>query len=239
MSSLPTYHPAVCLSKPLTTPDLNGFCEPGEDVFGVKIDSTVGANLALEGWAEVDGDRNTLAQVTLVDAPDLYTFPQVCFAFGDLSEGYCLAERDAEDEESSTGSNNNNKRGAALPAPSKTEPDSITTTTEHHLKPRQSIDKNRSYQLACDEEGKYIINALKYYPPSSIRTNTNVPIIKPGVECADTKDCVPDTGITVITKNKQDRAVVRKDNNDDNEPRMWACMSLPSASHIPKKLSIS
>lgn len=193
-------------------------------MFGVKIDSTVGANLALEGWAEVDGDRNTLAQVTLVDAPDLFTFPQVCLAFGELSEGYCLAEGDAEEEEDSTGSNNNKR--AALPAPSKTETGMITTA-RHHLEPRQSADESRSYQLACDKDGEYIFNALRYYPPSRIRTNTNVPIIKPDVECAESNDCVPDTGITVIKDIKQDRAVVRKDNGDKNKPRMWACMSFP------------
>ncbi|CEL10651.1 hypothetical protein ASPCAL13767 [Aspergillus calidoustus] len=72
--------------------DESGFCEPSGGQFGVKIDSTVGANLVLEGWGEVVGQRVPLANATLLDAPDLFIFPQVCEAFATPPEGYPLAE---------------------------------------------------------------------------------------------------------------------------------------------------
>ncbi|KAJ0420335.1 hypothetical protein BJY00DRAFT_313272 [Aspergillus carlsbadensis] len=64
-----------------------GFCEPNGSVLGVKADSTVGVNLSLQGWAEVGGHRIVLANVTLVNDPDLFTFPEVCEAFSNPLDG--------------------------------------------------------------------------------------------------------------------------------------------------------
>ncbi|KAL3480821.1 hypothetical protein BJX99DRAFT_254154 [Aspergillus californicus] len=212
--------------------DGNGFCEPDGGVFGVKIDSTIGVNLALEGWGEVDGDRVTLADVTLLDAPDLFTFPQVCVAWADLSEGYCL-EEDAEDEkdqaETESNSTANEKRDLAI---------TRTTSTEvsHYLETRQSVTR-RNYTLACDADGDYRFFVLRYPPPGQVRENPKVPIIKPLVSCSDTaKDCVPDTGVEVITTDMTDRAVVRRENADSNEPRRWATEHIYEANWIKEYL---
>ncbi|KAL3455622.1 hypothetical protein BJX64DRAFT_294884 [Aspergillus heterothallicus] len=226
--------------------DGNGFCEPGEGVFGVKIDSTVGVNLALEGWAEVDGDRVTLADVTLLDAPDLFTFPQVCVAWGGLSEGYCLAEEaeDEKDEEDTETEASNKKKRAAIAAPpteTDTGNDSDLSATEtsaisHFLAPRQS-PSDRKYTLTCDTNTDHRFAALNYPSPAQARKNTDVPIIKPLVSCSDTaRDCVPDTGVEVITTDVTDRAVVRRDNANSNEPRSWATEHIYEANWIKEYL---
>ncbi|KAL3446136.1 hypothetical protein BJX65DRAFT_319041 [Aspergillus insuetus] len=224
--------------------DAEGFCEPDGGVFGVKIDSTIGANLALEGWGEVDGDRVTLADVTLVDAPDLFTFPQLCVAFADLSDGYCLAEEaeDEIDEAEGESSPNNRKRDdlsiIAIESTKTTRDLTVTSTDEfsHYLAPRQSASR-RGYNLACDPDGDHRFFALNYPRPGAVRTNTKVPIIKPLVSCSDTAtDCVPDSKVEVIKTNMQDRAVVRSDNSNSSEPRRWATEHIYEANWIKEYL---
>ncbi|KAL2858471.1 hypothetical protein BJY01DRAFT_230672 [Aspergillus pseudoustus] len=223
--------------------DGSGFCEPGGEVFGVKIDSTVGVNLALEGWGEVDGDRVTLADVTLVDAPDLFTFPQVCVAWGGLSEGYCLAEEaeeEKDDDEAESNSTTTTKKKRAAPPTETTDSDLTATRTRseiaHYLAPRQSAS-DRDYTLSCDTAGDHRFFALNYPGPRDVRENTKVPIIKPLVSCSDTaKDCVPDTGIEVVTTNMTDRAVVRRDNGSRKEPRRWATEHIYEANWIKEYL---
>ncbi|KAL4898655.1 hypothetical protein BDV59DRAFT_206929 [Aspergillus ambiguus] len=193
----------------------NGFCDGSENPWGVTVDASVGANLALEGWKELDGDKDTLFGVSLFDTDDLFEFPQLCLGFEETSDGYCPGEEDVEwATDASLGTAN--KRSTFEEPPTK---------TSHALLPRQSQSSRRPYHVECDASKTYPITVLNYPQPGSIRLNTDVPIIKPQVTCAPmADDCEPYADNEIIWGPASDRAFVRQDNaaSSSTEARTWA-----------------
>ncbi|KAL4866942.1 hypothetical protein BDV12DRAFT_198669 [Aspergillus spectabilis] len=142
-----------------------------------------------------------LAEVTLLDALDLFTFPQV-------------AKNEKDDAAIELNPSNNKKRTAAVLAKkaSNTKRDlTATAATEeephHHSLQARQAESSRGYNLTCDPKGNskkdcYYFYALNYPRPSTPRTKTEVPITKPLVSCSDKEDdCGPNTKIQVITTN--------------------------------------
>lgn len=61
--------------------DSNGVCKGSKQPLGVRIDSNIGAELVLEGYAEVGGDEEESLNVPLFNIPKLITLPTECVAF--------------------------------------------------------------------------------------------------------------------------------------------------------------
>ncbi|KAL2808272.1 hypothetical protein BJX63DRAFT_436259 [Aspergillus granulosus] len=191
--------------------DINGFCEGDPDPWGIMVEATVGANLALEGWKELDGDKDELFGVDLFDKDDLYVFPQFCFSFGGLSDNFCLAEESLEEEDDDDDDEDDDDR-----SPNKRAIDII----DHRLFPRQNSDRqNRTVRLACDNVKKaaeHPIQLLDYPRPANIRLDTDVPIAKPTVPCwKSEKNCpIKNATVTIITTDLEERAIVEEQNRD-------------------------
>ncbi|KAI9369634.1 hypothetical protein BJX61DRAFT_549462 [Aspergillus egyptiacus] len=192
-----------------------GFCEDDPDPWGIMVEASVGASLELEGWHELDGDREELFDVDLFTKDDLYVFPQFCFSFGGLSDGFCLAEEsleeEEEDEDDDDDDDDDDDRAAEKRA---------IQQTDRRLSTRQDPDRQgRTVRLACDNEqraAQHPIQLLDYPRPADIRTDTDVPIAKPTVPCwKSEKNCAPkDADIVIVTEDQEERAIVEEHNRD-------------------------
>lgn len=172
----------------------------------------MGADLDLEGWREIDGKRKTLFDVDIFEKSDLYTFPQVCLAFGDVAPGYCLGgqpEENDEDDDDDPGHYVRRRRGRTV------------RTIAHGLSSRQEPDKQRDpIPLKCDRAKT--VQILKYPSPVALARNTAVPIFVPNIPCGEaSEDCWPNANISVITDPIDERAIVDQTGLLDQE--RWAC----------------
>lgn len=189
----------------------------------MKIEAMVGADLDLEGWKEVDGNKEELFEVNIFEKPDIFTFPPVCFSFGEISEGYCLPKEPAEDDDDDVDLAGNFRRD--YEQPTGTEQPALTRTI-NELVPRQGLD-GRVYPIKCNSSCKAKLLSYPYPTELDQYVETPIPIIIPDVPCADAEgDCKPNTGITVKTT-KDKNAVARIDNTSGNEKRAkrWNCNS--------------
>ncbi|KAK2789135.1 hypothetical protein FQN53_002359 [Emmonsiellopsis sp. PD_33] len=194
-----------------------GFCPNEANIFGIKLDVNVGADLDLEAWREIDGDRKTLFDVDIFEKPDLYTFPQVCLAFDDVAPGYCLGgqpEEDDEDDDDDPDHFVKKLRGIRGMS---------TRPLDYELTPRQDPDTGRNpIAVKCDKSKKVTI--LKYPGPTELATDKDekVPIIVPeGISCGEaSENCDPNVNITVITDQDGQRAIVDQTGLLDQEK--WA-----------------
>jgi hypothetical protein len=166
------------------------------------VEATVGANLALEGWKELDGDKDELFGVDLFDKDDLYVFPQFCFSFGGLSEGFCLAEESPEDDDDED--DDDRLAGRAI------------NGTDGHLLARQGPMGDRTISLDCDNKKEHAWPVLQYPQPATLREDGSIPIAKPNVPCEKSKEnCdIKEADITLIWDDMTQRSVVEKDNRD-------------------------
>ena len=176
----------------------------------MQLDATVGVDLDLEGWKEVDGVRDILFDVGLYENPDILTFPPVCVSFGAVSEGYCLPEEEDDAPEDSPDSTNNKR---AL----------VGRSLNNQLVSRQS-ETSRKYNLACDKSKQVVV--LSYSDPSVLKNDVRVPIVVPSFPCPDsTEDCLPNANITVITTPAEQRAIVVNKKGQNHE-ELWNCKLL-------------
>ncbi|KAL2783974.1 hypothetical protein BJX66DRAFT_344471 [Aspergillus keveii] len=182
--------------------NVNGFCENDPDPWGIMVEATVGAKLALEGWKELDGDKDELFGVDLFDKDDLYVFPQFCFSFGGLSEGFCLAEESPEDDDDED--DDDRLAGRAI------------NGTDGHLLARQGPMGDRTISLDCDNKKEHAWPVLQYPQPATLREDGSIPIAKPNVPCEKSKEnCdIEEADITLIWDDMTQRSVVEKDNRD-------------------------
>ncbi|KAL5339944.1 hypothetical protein BJX70DRAFT_397184 [Aspergillus crustosus] len=209
--------------------DTNGFCEGGGNPWGVNVDASVGANLKLEGWKELDGSKDILFDATLFEKEDLYEFPQFCLSFGELSEGYCLPEAPEDDDvfEELTEEEiaEDDEMGEPLLIRS-------TTDLSTYVKRQRQSSRKRIF-LDCGTGRDYKYRVLQYNGPTALQTNVNVPIVLPEVSCnAGERGCVPDTGIKVLTTN--DRAAVFI--KEDGDSRTWSTEHLYEGNWIKEFL---
>lgn len=188
----------------------------------MSIEAMVGADLDLEGWKELDGDRNTLFEVDIFENPDIFTFPPLCLSFGDVSDGYCLPKKvpqEADDDDEG-----NLKRDHEQPP-----------RTTDALVPRQAVDPKRDpFPLGCNSSME--VPVLRYPGPSDLGhySDEPVPIIFPSVPCADAaKNCRPNSAITVMTTQDEDQgaAIANTATNKSNPQYLqWHCKSQTTGS---------
>ncbi|KAF9888514.1 hypothetical protein FE257_008621 [Aspergillus nanangensis] len=191
-----------------------GFCENSDNPFGIMVESTVGASLALEGWKELDGDHDPLFEVELFKKDDLYVFPQFCFDFDTVTSGFCLAEESDEEliEEEANAVAERKRDTTALVS-------------------RQDPDKERKpIYPECDKTAasgadKHPVLVLQYPRPAAMRDDEGVPIAVPSIPCSkDSGPCKPSDGDVTIVLNSYDdddddrknnkRSRVERDNRD-------------------------
>lgn len=172
--------------------DSEGFCDKGpEHPFGVKFDATLGAKLGLQGYTEVNGDRDVFLDLTIYEAPELYTFPELCLDFDDQTPGPCVHDQsipsdpidayppggyiESEDEEAGV-----SKRSVAL-----------VKRDENSAAPGR---ERKPYYLACDKKKDFSIRPQKYQSPTDLRQKKGVPIMKPGMSCikSESETCPAD-----------------------------------------------
>lgn len=140
------------------------------------MDASLGASLVLEGYDEVDGEKNVFLQLPLFSDPDIYTFPELCLAFSTISSGYCYAPLYGDDPETTDGT-------------------TVVTWEKRDLVSLEERDlstrTNRSYTLKCDAAPKQYIYVQKYPSPQVLKSVPGVPIIEPLIRCED-DDCPPE-----------------------------------------------
>ncbi|KGQ02180.1 hypothetical protein PAAG_11136 [Paracoccidioides lutzii Pb01] len=207
--------------------DTNGFCKAGGSIFGVSIEAKVGVDLGLEGWKELDGDKEKLFDVTLFKKDDLYTFPRICLSVDKLSPGYCYAEEADEDYDKTEDDEEGElkRRGRAI----------AIRNTRFDLASRQAPG-DRKYYALCDSSKANTIPVLQYHGPTELKDNVKIPIIVPEVPCPDnSEDCEPDTSIAILQGDDtaDERAIVQTDNADgDYTKRKWATEHIYEANWI-------
>ncbi|PGH09671.1 hypothetical protein AJ79_05637 [Helicocarpus griseus UAMH5409] len=215
--------------------DTAGFCPNEANIFGIRLDVMVGADLDLEGWREIDGDRKNLFDVDIFEKPDIYVFPQMCLAFGDVAPGYCLGGQPEEDDEDDDDDPSHFvRRRRKLP----------TSPIYQGLKRRQDEDTGRDpIPLGCDKSKT--VKILKYPGPTDLAQNTAVPIFVPNIPCGEaSEDCWPNANISVITTPAAQRAIVDQTGLLDQEK--WASEHVYEANwvrdfldYLQKKLTSS
>ena len=205
----------------LTVTDAEGFCKAeSEKPFGVKLDAKLGASLGLQGYTELKGDKDVFLDLTIFETPALYTFPQLCLAFGKQSPGACIPEQHTFDPIDSylPGGYDSDEEEADEEAGVSKRTVALTKRDE-----KSANDNREPYYLSCDTKRSFSIRGQNYQGPSILKKKAyKVPIMKPGMKCTEaegetcpadqwTIDALPDDA----TDN--DRAVVT---------RKWACMSI-------------
>lgn len=213
-------HQLPCPRANIVT-DVEGFCkaEP-EKPFGVKLDAKLGASLGLQGYTELKGDKDVFLDLTIFETPALYTFPQLCLAFGKQSPGACIPEQHTFDPIDSYLPGVDDSDGEEADEEAGVSKRSVTLVKRDE---RSANDYRAPYYLDCDTEKDFSIRGQNYQGPSKLKQKQyKVPIMKPGMSCAEaesetcpakqwTIDALPDDA----TDN--DRAVVTD---------KWACMSI-------------
>ncbi|KAH8816950.1 hypothetical protein F5884DRAFT_665295 [Xylogone sp. PMI_703] len=179
----------------------DGFCPNSTEQYGVKIDASLGADLLLEGWDEVNGDKDVFLSVHLFDDPDVYTFPEVCFGFDFATPGSCIFVPDSGEEEVYAEieiESGLNKRNALLMP----QIYSRGLDERSRLMPR-APNRKRGYTLACDS-GKTQIIYVQTYPtgPTARNRDTSrlLPIMEPQIPCGETV-CPPALWETIESSN--------------------------------------
>ncbi|GES64964.1 hypothetical protein ATEIFO6365_0009045900 [Aspergillus terreus] len=165
--------------------NVDGFCDNDTGKpFGLKLDASLGASLGLQGYTELKGDKDVFLDVTLYETPALYTFPQLCLAFGKQSPGACIPEQHTFDPDDSY------PPGGYTDS----EDDAGANIAERSLRLAKRDEKSaayltrKPYLLGCDEEKKHEIWPQKYQKPTSLRNKLQVPIMKPGMGCGEDED---------------------------------------------------
>lgn len=204
-----------------------GFCPNNANPWGVSLEADVGVDLSLEGWKELDGDKDKLFGVTLFETDDLYEFPELCLSFDDVSEGYCAGEEEDDDDDDDDDDDALDKRSEDI------TPTNVITTpskTSVGLVSRQNTDSSRKpYYVSCDGSKSSPISVLRYPGPGEIRLDTDVPIIKPKATCGSREsNCPPEaTGLDVVTSPETARAFVQDDTDSPSERRRWSSKCSP------------
>ncbi|KAF9886762.1 hypothetical protein FE257_011139 [Aspergillus nanangensis] len=178
--------------------NIDGFCEDDDSKpFGVKLDATLGASLGLQGYTELKGDKDVFLDVTLYETPALYTFPELCLAFGKQSKGSCVPEQHTFDpidsylpgEEDDT-----DDEDAAVSRRSSSSSSRVRVAKRDAASAAYKQRKN-PYILGCDENKTHQIWAQKYQRPTVLRNRDTIPIMVAGMSCKEDEDyqCPADT----------------------------------------------
>ncbi|KAI9367152.1 hypothetical protein BJX61DRAFT_547760 [Aspergillus egyptiacus] len=193
--------------------DTNGFCDVGGNPWGVNIEASVGANLMLEGWKELDGGRDILFYSnrktytsSLISASPLASSQKATVSVRNPKRGWMgFEELDPEEitEDEEMGE---------LAARSM----DVTSLTK-----RQRQSSPNKIFLDCGGGTQLKYRVLNYSTPYLLHDNESVPMVVPLVGCGQQKDCVPNSGIRVLTNEhgKPPRAAAFV--KGDDERRTW------------------
>ena len=153
--------------------------------------------MVLEGYTELNGDKDIFLEVPLVNLPDLLPLPSVCFAFGTISPGACIYIPDPNDPENGAASipdsSSEEKRDLVL-----RQPYSVSKQSDFApfaLVGRTPIYGGRGYYMTCDNSAKTQLIRLQTYPvPSTVKGNSanTVPTMLPLISCSATSCPVTD-----------------------------------------------
>ncbi|PKY02708.1 hypothetical protein P168DRAFT_239504 [Aspergillus campestris IBT 28561] len=164
--------------------NVEGFCkaEP-EKPFGVKLDAKLGASLGLQGYTELKGDKDIFLDLTIFETPALYTFPQLCLAFGKQSPGACIPEQHTFDPIDSFLPGGDDSDDEEADEEADVSKRSVTFVKRDE---RSANDNRAPYYLDCDTKQDFSIRGQNYQGPSKLKKKRyNVPIMKPGMSCAE------------------------------------------------------
>lgn len=161
--------------------DSEGFCDAGpEHPFGVQFDATLGVKLGLQGYTEVNDDRDVFLDLTIFEAPELYTFPELCLDFDEQSPGACIPEQNFFDPIDSYlpdgyGESDDQEAGVSKRSGALVKRDEASAANWNKRKP---------YFLDCDTKKEFSIRPQKYQGPSDLKHVKGVPIMKAGMSCS-------------------------------------------------------
>lgn len=200
--------------------DALGFCDDSTNPFGAALELDVGAEIGLEAWKEIDGDKDVLFEHVLFSDYEVLELPDICLSFGDAPEGACMPDMDDEtaqwwdnevdadreedeDEEDDDDDDDAMKRAVLAPRASR----------------RQSGTRWEYYYMECDprnqtanRHSKWPIRLKPYPKPTAIEdrgeAGLSVPIMKIGIDgctnSADISACVPDNWVVNQTEDENE-----------------------------------
>jgi hypothetical protein len=204
-------------------------CNGSSDEFGVIIDATVGAQLLIEGYAEVGGVLDELLTVPLFSDPDIFSFPEVCIPFSAEEGNVCPFIPDTDDEEvydqieDLAGTQRDVSTLGSVQRRASTE------------KPVPSfLIRRRPYYQGCDpnnppaQPGKYPIQPEAYPSASAIvAASTTVPVYRPGIPagCTASLDCsVENWTLTRLPGTRT--SIINNAWSWDGNDRYFTCLSI-------------
>jgi len=202
-----------------------GFCPNSANPFGVSLDISLGVEVSLEAWGEVDGKRKTFFDVDLYENDNIYSFPSICKSWGGddgEAEGSCAIDLEPEDElwykVEVLGENSDPALRKRTPMESPLEIGSMAGFEPTRVEARQDIAilaGEQVYSLECDPSSppQWPIRMKAHDLPLKIVSNNEapnpVPIMKSLLGCtnnnlnecgADKWDVVPGVDSDVTKK---------------------------------------
>lgn len=168
--------------------DGEGFCPNSQNSYGLTIDASIGASLVLEGYTEVNGNKNIFLTVPLYESDSLHDFDQLCIGFEAYDENFCYSDRQEGDADWGY-------KGPEDEAPilrrEYVAKDPYSRRSELELR---SLTKRRDksgdyYSLSCDPKKKDTPSKLpirpQVYPRPSVVTPNVIETMVPGIFCTD------------------------------------------------------
>jgi hypothetical protein len=207
-----------------------GFCDDSTNPFGASLELDVGAEIGLEAWKEINGDKDVLFEHVLFSDHEILELPDICLSFGDPPDGSCIP--DMEEEEMAEWWDNEVDPGL--------EADEVDGFTKRAVlvsrakrRSRTEDKKWKYYNMECDpRDRKADVHSkwpiwLKEYPgPTEIKNNNHagipVPIMNIGIKgCknpTNINDCVPDNWVVM---HETDPAKLNDVSNPNSMYRPW------------------
>ncbi|KAF2748758.1 hypothetical protein M011DRAFT_457470 [Sporormia fimetaria CBS 119925] len=196
-----------------------GWCPNNANPFGVSLDVSLGAELELIGWNEIDGKRNNLFDVDIYENEHVYDFDPLCFAFGDAKPGSCSLRPDVEYEDDML--DRMTKRSGYIGGPS---------ARARNVVERQEMGimgRPRKYALDCAPAGRtdWDVIIQSYPSPAEIIRDrdqagrpapSGVPALFPLIACSatDDDDCGPEKWKVLEIRKVDSKSLEDGDNED-------------------------
>jgi len=201
-----------------------GFCEGSTDPFGASLELDLGAEVGLEAWKELNGNKDVFFEQVIFSDYEVIELPELCISFGGAPEGACLPDMDSDAVRAWYDNEVNPYRGgddgddftAAKANTSVAPAHAARAQLERRAKDDAEWDY---YNLDCDPRNRkagrhsnYKIKLKGYPSPTDIQergeAGLSVPIMKVGIDgCADPTvidACVPTNWVTRQTDDEND-----------------------------------
>jgi hypothetical protein len=163
----------------------------------------VGADLDLEVWKEVDGNRQNFYDIDIFEDEDIFVFPRLCFSFGEMSPGFCYDDDEQyADDVDDDDDDDNLKRAVVLPP-------SRMMRRDVQLPPTRTVElvkrEENSYTISCSPtpdpvtgaKTPLVVNMVSYPQAAALNAKSGALRYNIDVPCDDLdEECEPDAGIT-------------------------------------------